>query len=399
MLIASGLPPLKMSKQEPLIYLDNAATTPVVTEVRERMLPWLTGDWGNPSSRHSLGVKARSAIDRARGQVAHAVGVQPARVVFTSGGTEANNMAVLGAARAHKQTGQHILIGPAEHPAVRDPAMALLDEGFTVEVGELASDGSFDVDAFLSKVRPDTVLVALMLASNEHGAIYPVARVAAGVRRIAPNAHIHCDAVQALGKLEVDVIDLGVDTVSISAHKIHGPKGTGALVFAGEARLRPLVFGGGQEGAVRSGTENVAGIIGFGEAVYLADRVLESTHAHLIALKQRLAVGLEQIGGMRVLKPGGEANSLGSIAAVLVSGPPAEVYLHHLEERGVLVSVGSACQAHKNEASPALLALGLSADEARQVLRFSFSRESTEAEVDRALSVLSELATELAPLA
>ena len=384
-----------MGTADEWIYLDNAATTPVAAEVRERMLPWLMNEWGNPSSRHALGVQARTAIDRARGQVAHALGVRPDRVVFTSGGTEANNLAVLGAARARRSTSTHLLIGPAEHPAVRDPALALADEGFAVEFGELQDDGRFDVEAFLTKLRPDTALVALMLASNEHGAIYPVSQVAAGVRRIAPQAHIHCDAVQALGKLEVDLFELGVDSISISAHKIHGPKGTGALVLADKVRLRPLVFGGGQEASIRSGTENVAGIVGFGEAVALADRVLEATHAHLLALKGRLAAGLEQIGGMRVLNPGGDANSLGSIAAVLVSGPPAEVFLHHLEQRGILVSVGSACQAHKNEASPALLALGLSAEEARQVLRFSFSRESQEQEVDRALAVLCELATEL----
>ncbi len=381
-----------------VVYLDNAATTPIVAKVRDKMLPWLGADWGNPSSRHSLGVKSRAAIDRARDQVARALAAKPERVIFTSGGTEANNLAVLGAARARKKFGTHLLVGPAEHPAVRDPALALFDEGFQVEVGELGPDGAFDLDAFLSAVRKDTVLVALMLASNEHGAIYPVSKVAAGVRRIAPNAHIHTDAVQALGKLDVDIVELGVDSVSISAHKIHGPKGTGALVLARDLPLRPLVFGGGQEGAIRSGTENVAGIVGFGEAVEMADQTLEGTNAQLSKLKQRLADGLAEIGGMRVLNPGGSNPSLGSIAAVLVSGPPAEVYLHHLEERGVLVSVGSACQAHKNEASPALLALGLSAEEARKVLRFSFSRESTDSEVDRALTVLRELAGELGAL-
>lgn len=366
--------------------------------MRERMLPWLVADWGNPSSRHSFGVKARTAIDHSREQVAHALGAKAERVVFTSGGTEANNLAVLGSARARRQHGVHILVGPAEHPSVRDPALALIDEGFDVEVGQLGSDGAFDIDAFLASVREDTVLVSLMLASNEHGSIYPVARVAAGVRRIAPHAHIHTDAVQALGKLEVDIVELGVDSVSISAHKVHGPKGTGALVLASELPIRPLVFGGGQEGAVRSGTENVAGIAGFGEAVQLADEALVTTRAHLSSLKQRLADGLAEIDGMRVLTPGGSKETLGSIAAVLVGGPPAEVYLHHLEERGILVSVGSACQAHKNEASPALLALGLSAEEARQVLRFSFSRESQVSEVDAALEVLQALAGELSTL-
>ena len=386
------------SRERAAVYLDNAATTPVAEAVRAEMLPWLTADWGNPSSRHAFGVRARSAIDRAREQVARALGARAERVIFTSGGTEANNLAVLGAARARKAQGKHILVGPAEHPAVRDPALALVDEGFEVEVGKLGANGAFDLESFLAGVRPDTVLVALMLASNEHGAIYPVSKVAIAVRRRAPHAHIHTDAVQALGKLEVDIVDLGVDSVSVSAHKIHGPKGTGALVLASELPLRPLVFGGGQEGALRSGTENVAGIVGFGEAMRLADDALVTTNAHLSALKQRLADGLAEIGGMRVLTPGGSEESLGSIAAVLVSGAPAEVYLHHLEQRGVLVSVGSACQAHKNEASPALLALGLSPEEARQVLRFSFSRDSLESEVDFALEILRELANELGSL-
>ncbi len=405
---------LGIAMSERTIYLDCAATTAPAGPVREAMARFVESEWGNPSSRHRLGVRAAAAVDEARSIVARCTGVAEEGVIFTSGGTEANNLAVLGAARARRAAGArsepragdgeragsgapHVLIGPSEHPSVRDAALALADEGFEVEVGRHAPDGSLDVADFTERMRSDTVLVALMLACNEHGGTYPVRSVAAAARARSPRAHMHTDAVQAFGKLELDVRELGVDSASLSAHKFHGPKGSGALLLAREAILRPLVFGGGQERGLRSGTENPAGIVGLARAVALADDARERTFEHLLGLRRAFADALAG-SDLRLLSPGGEDAVLPSIALVLCGAPgapPAEVYLHHLEERGVLVSAGSACHSKKKDASPALLAIGLSGAEVQSVLRFSFSRDTTEAEVLEGVRVLLEVDAEL----
>jgi len=375
------------------IYLDNAATTPLAPEVRAAMRAFWHDEFGNPSSRHPLGVRAAEARDRARRQVARAVDCEPEHVVFTSGGTEANNLAVLGQARArahgHANAGRHVLVGPTEHPSVRAAAWALADEGFDVELGRLDADGALDVADFEAKLRSDTTLVAVMAANNEVGSIYPVRRIAQLVRARSPQARFHVDAVQGLGKLDLSIREIGADSLALSAHKIHGPKGTGAVVFARAPELRPLVFGGGQEGGRRSGTEDVGGIVGFGLAAELAERELATTSERASAAKEALRRGLAEIPGARLLEPGGAC--LPTIAAVLLPGVPAEVRMHHLEARGVYVSAGSACNAGKADVSPVLAALGLDASEARRVLRFSFARTTTSDEVDEAVRALLDV--------
>ncbi len=380
------------------VYLDHAATTPLLDVVRAAMEPFLDERFGNPSSRHTLGVRAAEAIDAARETIARALFVRPEGVVFTSGGTEANNLAVLGFARAKRRQGAHVLYGATEHSSVRAAALALVDEGFEVEAIPAAPDGGIDFEALASKLREDTVLVAQMLVNNEFGTIYPLRRVATLVRERAPRAHLHVDAVQGIGKLDLDLEALGGGSYAISAHKIHGPKGTGALVLTDPAKKpRPLVFGGNQENGLRSGTENVAGIVGFASAVEAAVRDVTATHAHLAALRARLAEGLRGIEGTELLDPAPASGLVPSpaIAAVRLPGAPAEVWLHHLAQHGVLTSVGSACQARNNALSPALLALGLAADEARSVLRISFSRTSSAADVEAALAALARVAGEL----
>ncbi len=390
------------------IYLDCAATTPVAREVKAVMVPYLEDEWGNPSSRHARGVRVMSAIDEARASLAALVGIADEGVVFTSGGTEANNLAVLGAARARSArvggTG-HVLLGPSEHPCVSRAAEALAEEGFDVETGRHADDGALDLEDFVERMREDTVLVAVMLASNEHGGTYPVRTIASRARERSPHAHVHTDAVQAFGKLALDLPELGVDSAAVSAHKVHGPKGSGALLVAGNAPLRPLFFGGGQERGVRSGTENPAGIVGFVRAAVLADDSQEETLAHLRRLRGVLASEIDALErSVRVLSPGGENAVLPSIAAMLLPDPPdapAEVVLHHLEERGVLASAGSACNSKKKDASPAMTSLGLGPEEVLRILRFSFSRSTTEDDVRvgvRALGdVLEELASKIEP--
>ncbi len=379
------------------IYLDNAATTPVAPAVRTAMAPFLEAEFGNPSTRYALGVRAAEAIDRARELVARAVGARAREVTFTSGGTEANNLAVLGLAR---QRGFHrsrrrnqLVIGPTEHPSVRASAFALRDEGFEVREARLLPDGGLDLEAFEELLTEDTVLVAQMLVNNEVGSVYPVSELARIVRRSAPNAALHVDAVQGLGKLELSIEELGADTLAISAHKVHAPKGTGALVTRGKVDLRPLVFGGGQESGRRPGTENVAGIVAFGEAARLADTGREEGVRAMAAARDAFVRGLERVPGARLLIDGSPV--VPSICAIALAGAPAEVWLHHLEARGVCASAGSACNAGKKELSPVALALGLTPDEARRVMRFSFAAATTVAEAERAAALLAELATEL----
>jgi cysteine desulfurase len=380
------------------IYLDHAATTPLAPEVRAAMEPFLGAEFANPSSRHAAGVRARDAIDRARAQVARALGVAASGVVFTSGGTEAANLALLGIARAARKRGRHVVVGPTEHASVRGAAAALAREGFEVEHGRLDVHGALDVDHFAARLRPDTALVAQMLAQNEVGTVYAVRELARLVRGRAPHARLVVDAVQAFGKLECSPRALGADAVVVSAHKIHGPKGAGALALADEGvAIEPLVHGGGQERGLRPGTENVAAIAGFGAAAEIAERERARTSEHLSRLRAAFVARLREIPGVAPIEPGGAV--LVSIVAVRFDPAPAEVAVHHLEARGVLASAGAACQSAKREISPALKALGMSDGDARRTLRFSFARTTTEAEVERAAAALSEVARELAALA
>lgn len=380
---------------EPL-YLDNAATTPLAPEVRAAMAPYLEARFGNPSSRHSLGVDAARALGQARAHVARATGVRAENVVFTSGGTEANNLAVLGLARAAKKRGRHVLIGPTEHPCVRDSARALVEEGFEVENLRLDARGGLDVEDALARVRSETVLVAQMLVNNEFGTIYPVARLARRVRAQAPDALVHVDAVQAAGKVELSLAELGVHSLALSGHKFHGPKGAGALVLADGVRPRPLVFGGDQEQGLRSGTENVAGIVGLGEAARLVEERLAVTITHLAALRATLRTELASVPGVELLEPGGSEGVTPAIASLFLPGAPAEAWQHHLEARGVHTSVGSACHARKGGVPAALLALGMDEERARRVLRLSFSRQTTLRDVAAGVTALRDVAREVA---
>ncbi len=370
------------------IYLDNAATTPIDPRVRAAMSPWIDGEFGNPSSRHRHGERARAAIDEARGRVARAVGAAREQVIFTSGGTEANALGVLGSARARKRRGHHVIVGPTEHPCVRESALALRDEGFEVESAKLARDGSFDLDHLASRLREDTVLVAQMLVQNEVGAIYPSREIAKLVHSRAPNAAFHVDAVQAFGKMPFSIHELGADSLAISSHKVHGPQGAGALITRAELPLRPLVFGGGQERGLRSGTENVAAIIGFGRAAELARTEIDAASARFASLHALCVARLAQLKGCRVLEASGAGATLPAIIAVILPGVPSEVRMHHLEELGVIVSAGSACHSHKSEASPTMLAMGVSAEDARSMLRFSFSRTTSASDVERGIDAL-----------
>ena len=376
------------------IYLDHAATTPIDPRVRKGMAPFLEAEFGNPSSRHAVGIRAAEALDSARARIARAVGGADRDVLLTSGGTEANNLAVLGAARI--RGGGNLVIGSTEHPCVRASAAALSEEGFEVREMSLDAEGGLDLDSAAALLDEDTVLVSQMLVNNEFGTHYPVRELARMTRRLAPRAHVHTDAVQGLGKVEIDIEELGVDSLAISAHKVHAPKGTGALVTRGQVRLRPLVFGGGQQEGLRPGTENVAGAVGFGLAAEFADSELEGTRLATARARSRLLEGLSRVPGSRPVEPGCER--VDAICAVLLPGAPAEVWQHHLEARGVYTSVGSACQSNDKEVSPALRALGLDAETARHVMRFSFSGWTKIEEIDAALEAVAGVAPALEAL-
>jgi cysteine desulfurase len=290
-----------------------------------------------------------------------------------------------------------VLVGPTEHPSVREAALALRLEGFEVEFLTLDASGGLAVESVARLARPDTVLVAQMLVQNEVGTIYPVREVARALRRVAPRAHLHMDAVQALGKLELSLHELGADSLTISAHKAAGPMGAGALLVREDARLVPLVHGGKQERGWRSGTENVAGIVGLGAAVESAENGREEACVRMRAIRAAFVEEVSRAEGVRVLSPGTERTpGSPAIVALLVPGAPAEVWLHHLEARGVYASTGSACQSKKKEQSPTYAALGLSIEAARAVLRFSFDSRTAVDDARAAAGMLAEIAHTLA---
>ncbi|MBI5433372.1 MAG: cysteine desulfurase [Planctomycetes bacterium] len=376
-----------------VIYLDHAATTPLDPRVREAFSPWLGERFGNPSSRHPYGVAAAEALDQARAELARAFAVRANEVVFTSGATEANNLAVLGQARASRRHGNRVLIGATEHPSVREPAAVLAREGFVVETLALDSDGVVDLADLARRLAPDVVLVAQMLVSNEFGTLHPLRELARTVRTRAPHAKLHVDAVQAVGKVDCALAELGCDSLAVSAHKLHGPQGVGALVIIGK-ELEPVQVGGGQERGRRSGTENVAGAVGLAAAVRLAEAERERTLAATRAGREAFVARLGELPGARVLAP--KKRFVDAILALVVPGAPAEVVMHHLERRGVYVSAGAACQSKKGAQSPALAAIGLAPDEARHVLRISFARTTKRAEAEFAAQALVEVLRELA---
>ncbi|HEY8426468.1 MAG TPA: cysteine desulfurase family protein [Limnochordales bacterium] len=383
----------------PLIYLDHAATTPVRPEVVQAMTAVLQDPLaaGNPSSRHRLGARAREALDEARRQVAALLGAPEERIVFTGSATEANNLALLGAARAAGRRGRHLVISAIEHPSVMEAAALLQSQGYRVTRIAPSREGIVDAEAVARAVEDDTFLVSVMLVNNETGALQPVGEVARLVRRRRPEVLVHSDVVQAAGRLPLDVEALGVDLATISAHKLHGPKGVGALYVGPRARLDPLVVGGGQERGLRSGTENIPGIVGFGVAAALARRDLPETTQRLRRLSQRLLDGLLGIGhGVQLLGPADPERRAPHIVCVAFEGLRAEVLAGHLDqEAGVLVSVGSACSSHKARTSHVLLAMGVPEELAAGAVRFSLGLMTREDEVDEAIRRTAAVVEEL----
>ena len=369
-----------------LLYADHHATTPLDPGVYEAMRPWLAGLAANPSSVHAPGRAARAAVENARAEVAGLIGADPAGIVFTSGGTEADNLAVRGGARAARAADPsrlEVRYTAAEHAAVREAALSLAADGFTAL--ELPVDAQ-GVPPGGSGAGPRTALVSAILASNETGAVFEgLAAFAEDARKAG--ALVHTDAVQAAGKIPVDVASLGVDLLSLTAHKFGGPKGAGALWVRPGVTLAPLAAGGGQERGRRGGTENVAALVGLGEAARVARRHLAEEGARLAALRDRLEAGLlAAVTGARV--NAAEARRVPTCASVVFPGAVAETLVAALDLEGIAVSAGSACHAGTTAPSRVLLALGLAPADARATLRISFGRTNGEEDVDRLLDVV-----------
>lgn len=375
-----------MGGKPQLIYMDHAATTPVLPAVGARAVAFWYEQFGNPSSVHGLGRRARSAVEGARRQVAALIGADPEEIVFTSGGTEANNLAVQGAARAQREQGRHIVTSAVEHPSVLEACAALAAEGFRVTYVPVDRWGQVDPEAVLAAVDDDTILVSIMLANNEVGTVQPVAGIGAALRAAGRSVVFHTDAVQAAGQMTLDVDQLGVDLLTLSGHKLYAPKGVGALYIRRGTRrkLKPLLHGGGQEGRLRPGSENVAGIVAMGEAAALAAREGPELARRLTRLRDRLAAGLQEaVAGVTL--NGHPTQRLPNNVHISIDGVDSETLLIHLDMAGVAASSGSACTAGAVEPSHVLQAMGRTRDQARQVLRLTLGRSNDEEDVDEAV--------------
>ncbi|PYQ21611.1 MAG: cysteine desulfurase NifS, partial [Acidobacteria bacterium] len=361
------------------VYLDHNASTPLDPRVLEAMLPMLGEAFGNPSSLHWFGQRARAAVEEARVQAASLIGATPPEVVFTASGTEADNLALRGvAARAHEPR-RKLVVTAVEHHAVLNTVRALAEEGFRVETARVDAQGRVDLDDLRARVDDRTALLSIMLANNETGVVQPVAEAARHARE--RGALVHCDAVQAAGKVPVDVGALHVDLLTLSAHKIYGPKGVGLLYVRRGTPMQALVRGGAQERNRRAGTENVAGIVGFGAAALLAREQLEADGARLRGLRDRFETELLAIPGANL---NGAEPRVPNTTNVSFAGTDAEGLLMALDLMGVAVSTGAACAAGGIEPSHVLRAMGLPPERVQASLRFSLGRATTEAQLARA---------------
>ncbi len=372
--------------------MDHASTTPMAPEVIEAMAAAFVEIFGNASSLHQPGLSARAALEEARERVAGFIGAEAGEVYFTSGGTESDNLAIRGAALANRDRGKHIITTTIEHPAVLEPCKALEKEGFEVTYLPVTREGLVEVEALEAAIRKDTILISIMHANNEIGTIQPIAE--AGEIARSRGIVFHTDAVQTVGKIPAKVDDLGVDLLSISSHKLHGPKGVGALYIRKKTPIEPIIFGGGHERGMRSGTENVPGIIGLAAASELAERNLEGEMVRISGMRDRLAdYVLERVEETWV--NGSRTKRLPNNLNLGFSFIEGEALLLRLDAKGIAVSTGSACSSKKTVASHVLTAIGLRPQEAHGSLRITLGRENTDEEVDRVGEAIVEVAESL----
>jgi cysteine desulfurase len=375
-----------------MIYLDHNATTPLDPRVLEVMLPFLKERWGNPSSPYRFGSQARVAVEQARRRLASGLGCRPAELVLCASGTEADNLAVRGVAHALRARGRHVVTSAIEHPAVLHTCRALEAEGFEVTVAPVTPDGVVDLDALAASLRDDTILVSVMHVNNETGVVQPVEALAEITRR--RGLVLHTDAVQSAGKLAGPLAGLGADLVTISAHKLHGPKGAAALYVRAGTPLTAVVTGGGQERGLRAGTENVAGIVGLATALTLAQEAIGSEGERLRALTERLEQAvLDAVPGVRV--NGAGALRVPGTSSLSFADIDGESIVLGLDVQGICVSTGSACSTGDPEPSHVLRAMGLSPRDAQGTIRVSMGRETSGTDIDLTVRVLVETVARL----
>jgi len=371
-----------------MIYLDHNATTPLDERVLEAMMPYLTSCYGNPSSLYRAGRLARGAIETAREQVAALVGAYPSQLIFTSGGTEANNLALQGLAAA-LAVGT-VAVGATEHPSVLEPVSAMQKSGWSVHTIAVDQNGRIDRAALERMEAGDVQFASVMLANNETGVIQDVASLAEILR--ANNVLFHCDATQAAGKVPVGFSACGARLMSLSGHKLYGPKGVGALVIDRSVAPEPVIHGGGQEKGLRPGTENVAAIVGFGRAAEIALAEMEPRRRHLLMLRERLEQGLKTIPAATIFAR--QAERLPNTVQFGISSMDGEMLLMEFDRRGIAISSGSACASSGREPSHVLLAMGIKPSLARSAIRVSVGAANSEQDIARFLAVLQELVPE-----
>ena len=376
-----------------MIYLDNSATTRQYPEVTREMLRYMDEFYGNPSSLYQLGVDSEKAVKKARTALQKAIGMEDGRVYFTSGGTEADNMAIFGAARALKRRGRRIVTTAVEHPAVLECCKELEKQGFEVIYVGVDRNCRLDIDALRSAVNDETILVSMMHVNNEAGTIMPVNEVKQIMKEKDAPGIFHCDAVQSFGKLQ---LCSDADVISVSGHKIHGPKGTGAICIREGVNIPAFICGGGQESGKRSGTENVPAIAGFGLAAEMSEHGRRENSASMAQMRQRLISQLTaSLDNIVINSPETAGENAGECCSSLLNisflGTRGEVLLHTLEDRQIYVSAGSACSSHKRAGSPTLTAIGTSKAEMESAVRFSFSEFTTLEQIEYTLDTLREV--------
>ncbi len=371
-------------------YFDNSATTRVLDSVKDIVVKTMTEDYGNAASKHGKGVKAEQYIREARGIIARSLKVDEKEIIFTSGGSESNNMALMGAAMANRRRGNHIISTNVEHSSVYNTLGFLEEQGFEITYLPVDARGHISLDQLKDSLRPETILVSVMYVNNEVGSVEPVEEIAKVIKENRPGALLHVDAIQAYGKYEIRPKRQGIDLLSVSGHKLHGPKGVGFLYVGSKVKVKPLIYGGGQQRGMRSGTENVPGVAGLGVAVKEMYTGHKEKIDYLYGLKDHFMTRIKEVEGCTVnSQPGRE--SAPQIVSVSFEGVRSEVLLHALEEREIYVSSGSACSSNHPGISGTLKGIGVRQELLDSTLRFSFGMFNKKEEIDYTIEVLKEL--------
>ena len=375
-------------------YLDNSATTRCSKAAADKMVLLLTEDFGNPSSLHMKGVIAEKYINEAKKKIARTLKCQEKEIVFTSGGTESNNLAIIGSAMANQRAGKHIITTQVEHASVANTMKFLEDNGFEITYLGVDHDGRISLEELKSAMRPDTILVSIMQVNNEIGAVMPVEEAGKLIKEINPGTLFHVDAIQSYGKLHISPKNMNCDLLSVSGHKIHGPKGSGFLYIKDKTKIKPIIYGGGQQKGMRSGTENVPAIAGLGVAAEEIYTDLDTKIEAMYELKSHFINEVTRIDGVTV-NGLTDKTSAPHIVSVSVQGVRAEVILHTLEDKNIYVSAGSACSSNKPAVSATLKAIGLPKELLDSTVRFSFCVDTTIEEIDYAIKVMQDVVPKL----